>query len=665
MLDTLSTATFNYSLANALLSSNSIAIAYFDHSLSIKEFNAQFLETLRQTSIPKSIQDVNLFEEKELQFYIKQFKEKERGEIFITKKISHFAGEFKILSIRLLSVYEKANFKGAFVFLDDITIKESSQLALEAVANHYVQDDIFQFFDSISKEILKIFNVPMLTISCIQEGEEDQSVRFATSGKKFELEDSYRFLIKDLDLKNGENVTDIFYDFSKENLEKFNIYFKTKYTTAQGIVLKNRKGEVIGAITLFDDKPIHNQKLLRKVLPIFTKKLAYEIEHTNSVELLQQSEEFFKRLFKESPLGIVMICPNTAKILNANFRICKLLGYSIKELKEKTMYEVTHADDHNIHKEKYKTSLGEDDSAFGFEKRLLKKDGTSIWCRIAVSIILDEKGNPVYDLATITDVTESKEAGDLIDSQIIALYEQNQKLEKYIDSNMELENFAYIASHDLKAPLRTIGNFTQLLNRKISKKLEQEEKEFMGFIFEGVKDMSTLIENLLMYSTVSSSGNPVDELDPNHILGNVIRNLNASIEDNNAEVIFESLPDRIVANKTKITQLFQNLIANGMKFQQSGNSPKIKIKGSENSEFWEFEVSDNGIGIAKEYHDKIFTLFKRLHGKSEFEGSGIGLAYCKRVVEKHGGKIWLESEVGKGTTFFFTIEKQSVSNSIN
>jgi len=650
MLDTLSTVTFNYSLANALLNSNSIAIAYFDDSLKIQEFNTRFIEILNQDNIPKSIKDIDLFNEKELQFFIKEFEDKKAGEIFISKKVLDANGGFKILSIRLLSVYEENTFQGVFIFLDDITIKESSQMALKAVADHYVQEDIFQFFQSISKEILEIFHVPMLAISCIDIEVGLHSICFATPSKIFKIEHGYRFSLKDLILKNDQDEVDVLYDFSKENLESYNAYFKTNFKTAQGILLKNRKGEVVGTITLFDNNLIHNQELFCKILPIFTKKLAYEIEHTDTLKQLQQNEEFFKRLFEESPLGMLMICPKTAKILRANFRICKLLGYTSKEISSKTMYELTHIDDQNLHKAKYKASLDEENAVFGFEKRLVKKDGSSVWCRIAASIIRDEKGIPVYDLATITDVTE-------LESQVIALNQQNQKLEKYIDSNVELENFAYIASHDLKAPLRTVGNFAQLLKRRISKEIGKEEEEYMEFIIEGVKDMSSLIENLLMYSTVASSDSPLVELDTEHIVNNVLRNLNASINENNAAIIIETLPEQIVANKTKITQLFQNLIANGMKFQQAENPPIIKIKGSENPRFWQFEIADNGIGIAKEYHDKIFTLFKRLHGKSEFEGSGIGLAYCQRVVEKHGGEIWLESEKGKGTTFFFTIKK--------
>lgn len=372
---------------------------------------------------------------------------------------------------------------------------------------------------------------------------------------------------------------------------------------------------------------------------------------------IQENEELFKSLYQKSPLGILMINSKNGNILRANPRICKMLGYTEVEMLQLSAYDITHPDDRLIHKKKYQTSLREEDKAFDFNKRYIKKDGSEIWVNIAASIIKDASGNPLYDLATVQDISEKVKTQSIVKKQVEELNTQNLKLEQYIDSNLQLENFAYIASHDLKAPLRTIGNFAQLLNRRLASQFGNDEKDYMEYILEGVKDMNQLIENLLIYSKINSTENTVRKLDTMHILNNVLRNLHANISEKKAHIIIEDIPEKIIANKTKLTQLFQNLITNGIKFHRPGIQPQIVISGKELTDFWQFQVADNGIGIDKEYFDRVFTLFKRLHGKEEYEGSGIGLAYCKRVIEKHKGDIWLDSKPGKGTTFFFTIKK--------
>lgn len=370
------------------------------------------------------------------------------------------------------------------------------------------------------------------------------------------------------------------------------------------------------------------------------------------------ASNLFRNLYEKSPLGILMICNTTAKILHANPMICKMLGYEEEELKTLTAYDITYVDDRKKHKPKFEDALKNDYSPFNFEKRYVRKNGEIIWVNIATSTIKDAQNQPLHNLATIQDITGKHRAKELIESQLIALDEQNKKLEKYIDSNLQLENFAYIASHDLKAPLRTIGNFTQLLKRKISKSLTTEELEYMDLVLQGVYDMKKLIDDLLMYSTINGRKTEVEEVRLPKLLKAVKRNLAATISEKKALVEWDgNIPELIMANTTELKQLFQNLIANGIKFQEANTTPEVKISCKETATHWSFEVKDNGLGIEEEYFNQIFTLFKRLHSKKDFDGSGIGLAYCKRVVERHGGKIWLNSTLGQGTNFFFTIQK--------
>ncbi|MFK7935095.1 MAG: ATP-binding protein, partial [Saprospiraceae bacterium] len=235
---------------------------------------------------------------------------------------------------------------------------------------------------------------------------------------------------------------------------------------------------------------------------------------------------------------------------------------------------------------------------------------------------------------------------------------KNKELEQYIAYNLQLENFAYIASHDLKTPLRTIISFSQLLRRSATKKLNQSEMEYLNFVIGGTKEMSSLIEDLLTYSRIGKSELNKDSIAIEPFLQNILHKNQVYIKEKSAEIHLDIQTKEINADQIKLTQLLQNLILNAVKFHQPEQTPKVIIQVKETFDEWCFSVKDNGIGIEKSYFDKIFLVFKRLHRKSIFDGTGIGLAVCKKVVEMHGGKIWVESEIGKGSNFQFTIPKE-------
>jgi len=235
------------------------------------------------------------------------------------------------------------------------------------------------------------------------------------------------------------------------------------------------------------------------------------------------------------------------------------------------------------------------------------------------------------------------------------LKDKNVQLEKYINSNLQLENFAYIASHDMKEPLRTIGNFTQLLKRRYKDQFDEEGKEFLEFIISGAKSMNRLINDVLSYSRVNSQEYDLEQVNLSHLLFNITNNLRETIGETGAELIIGEIPELIEVNKTSYTQLFQNLIVNALKFHKEGEKNIIEVGSERRENDWLFWVKDNGIGIAPEYHERIFVLFKKLHSKAEYVGTGIGLALCKKIVEKHNGEMWVESELDKGATFYFTL----------
>jgi signal transduction histidine kinase len=243
-----------------------------------------------------------------------------------------------------------------------------------------------------------------------------------------------------------------------------------------------------------------------------------------------------------------------------------------------------------------------------------------------------------------------KRTNMLIDSNS-ELSNMNNKLAQ---SNNELERFAYIASHDLKSPLRNIISFLNLIERKLINTEDPDIKEYLRFATDNAKQMHTLIQDVLEFSQIDSNQeNAKDNVDFNSSMLQVVHNLNTSIEGKNAKITVKELP-KVFTNQVHIIQLFQNLIGNALKYNESPN-PEVIVDHQLDNDKYTFSVKDNGIGIAPEFHNQIFEMFKRLHTKERYKGTGIGLAVCQKIVNSLGGKIWLESQVGQGTTFYFTI----------
>ncbi len=238
--------------------------------------------------------------------------------------------------------------------------------------------------------------------------------------------------------------------------------------------------------------------------------------------------------------------------------------------------------------------------------------------------------------------------------------EFNEIMEDLRRSNEDLQQFAYVASHDLQEPLRAIVSFSQLLEDKYRDKIDKDGKEFIQFITDGAKKMNTLIKDLLSYSRITTHAKPSKLHNIEKILKNVLYNLQESIKESDAVITYDKLPI-IKVDRTQFTQLFQNLLSNAIKFRRE-EPPKIHIGAKKINAEWLFSVKDNGIGIDSKFFDKLFNIFYRLHTKEEYPGTGIGLPICKKIVQRYSGKIWVESEIGKGSIFYFTIIPEKIKD---
>ncbi|MEL6968650.1 MAG: ATP-binding protein [Bacteroidota bacterium] len=257
----------------------------------------------------------------------------------------------------------------------------------------------------------------------------------------------------------------------------------------------------------------------------------------------------------------------------------------------------------------------------------------------------------------LRDVSAIKQAQQALTEQVREVDRKNRELEAYIKSNLQLENFAYIASHDLREPARTMRTFSQFLKKRAGDQLDKDSQMYLDFIITGADRMNQLIQDLLKYSRVNSEPFEREFIAPVSLLKEILTQLKSSIQEKQAEIVIGELPAKIQGSATRLRQLFQNLISNSIKFHQPDKPPKIEILAQETPTHWHFTIIDNGIGIDPQFHEQVFVIFKKLHNNQAYEGTGIGLALVKRIVTQHEGEVWLDSQLGEGTSIHFTLRK--------
>lgn len=323
----------------------------------------------------------------------------------------------------------------------------------------------------------------------------------------------------------------------------------------------------------------------------------------------------------------------------------RLYGWNANEVIGKNVFEILQIEFIGKNRQEMIEFIAKSEGYKG-EEIHRHKNGSAIYVESTVMALKDQKNNICGWVAVNRDITERKQVEKEVSNLITDLKRSNE----------ELEHFAYVASHDLQEPLRTIASFTQLLKRRYENKLDSDADEFMNYIVDAAVRMKEQIEGLLEYSRVATKGKEFELVDLNKILNITLQSINTSIKESSAEIAVEELPN-VMGDAGQLQRVFQNLISNAIRFRKCEETLKIHIshyKDIDKNEYV-FSIEDNGIGIEEQYMERIFTIFQRLHTRDEYKGTGIGLSIVKMIIERHGGRVWVESELDKGSTFYFTI----------
>jgi PAS domain S-box-containing protein len=355
------------------------------------------------------------------------------------------------------------------------------------------------------------------------------------------------------------------------------------------------------------------------------------------------AEERFRLVVEASPSGMIMTNPD-GRIVLVNAETERLFGYPREELIGKPIEMLVPPrirSEHVRFRDAFHARPEARSMGIGRDLHIVRKDGTELPVEIGLNPIRTHEGMMV--LSAIIDISERKRA-------IQALAKRSDELQR---SNDDLEQFAYVASHDLQEPLRMVASYTELLSEHLTGRLDEKAEKYIHYAVDGAKRMQQLVKDLLAYSRAGTQDRTLRPIKSEIVVKNVLASLKVAIEESRAEIICDNLPI-VHADAVQLGQVFQNLVGNALKFHDE-RPPHVRIGAVRDNGEWVFSVKDDGIGIDREYAERVFQMFQRLHERGRYGGSGIGLAIAKKIVERHGGRIWFESELEKGATFYFTM----------
>ncbi len=440
------------------------------------------------------------------------------------------------------------------------------------------------------------------------------------------------------DMKAGLNVLDVIIpqelEVARENYARV---LKQEDIGPVEYLLRRKDGTTFPSLT-------HSSAIVRDDAVAGVRGVVFDISDLKKTEhALRESEQRFRTLIKSLHEGI-WVLDKDDRTTFVNPRMAEMLGYTEEEMLGKPVYAFTHSDAKWQEKTADYMARRKKGISEQIEAELLRKDGKIVFALLETSPIQDEDGNYTGSIAGIQDITERK-----LDEERL-----KRTMTELDRSNKELEQFAYVTSHDLREPLRMMTSFSQLLEQRYQGKLDQTADEYISFIVDGAARMQKLIDDILLFSRVTTRALPFAPVEMNKVLQDALANLRSSIEETKARVTYEELPV-VQADPSQMAQVLQNLIGNAIKFHREEEPPAVHVSASQEGEEWIFSVKDNGIGIDPELFSRLFNLFQRLHPQNEYPGTGVGLAVAKKIVQRHGGRIWVESRPGQGSVFFFSV----------
>ena len=404
--------------------------------------------------------------------------------------------------------------------------------------------------------------------------------------------------------------------------------------------VQERTIDLANAITTLQEEIAERQRAEDEVHRLNAELEQRIIERTAQ---LQRSETLFRGLLESAPDAMV-ITSGDGRIVLVNRQVEEMFGYQRHELLDhpvEMLMPERFRDAHLKHRMHYAHDPQTRSMGGGLELYGLRKDGSEFAVEISLSPLVSDEGMLVS--SAIRDVTERKQTEDALKRSAADLAR----------SNAELEQFAYVASHDLQEPLRAVSGCVQLLQQRYQGQLDARADELIAHAVDGSSRMQTLIRDLLAYARVSTRGRDLEPIDSEAVLKEALSNLATVIQESGGVVTHGPLPT-VAADPTQLLQVFQNLIGNAIKYRGE-RPPEVHIDVEHRAGEWQFSMCDNGIGIDPQYFERIFGIFQRLHTRREYPGTGIGLALCKKIIERHGGRIWVASQPGEGSTFCFTI----------
>ncbi|HXG49715.1 MAG TPA: ATP-binding protein, partial [Methylomirabilota bacterium] len=369
-------------------------------------------------------------------------------------------------------------------------------------------------------------------------------------------------------------------------------------------------------------------------------------EHRRTEEALMRQRRLVDTLMESIP-DHIYFKDQHSRFLRVSRSMARMFGAaSSEEVAGKTDFDFFTAEHASRARQDEEEVMRTGVPLVGREEKETWPDGSVTWVSTTKQALRDATGRVIGTFGISRDITARK----------LAEEELAVKARELARSNEDLEQFAYVASHDLQEPLRMISSYTQMLERRYHDQLDDKAREYLRYAVDGARRMQELINDLLTYSRLGTRRQPLTEVDMNEVLRRAEANLRIAIEESGARILQDRLP-KVAGDLVQLTQLLQNLLGNAIKFRGPA-PPEIRVTAAPDPAAeggWEFRVADNGIGIDRKHFERIFVLFQRLHTREQYAGTGIGLAVCKKIVERHGGRIWVESEPGKGSTFHFTL----------